>query len=126
MEPVRQCDVLIAGAGPAGLAAALFSLRARPELACRIVILEKSAHPRVQGLCRGPDPENDARARRTRYRARYPAAQVWSGGVRTPAGDIDFPSGGGVLCTVIRRERIDATLARHARNAGAKSPSARA
>src|SRR5258708_39671235 len=49
---LRKCEVLIAGAGPAGLATALHLLRRRPDLAGRVVAIEKSAHPRFK-VCAG-------------------------------------------------------------------------
>ena len=44
--------MVIAGAGPAGLATALFLVKNRPSLAGRIVAIEKSAHPRFK-VCAG-------------------------------------------------------------------------
>src|ERR1700691_3079474 len=52
MEASQKFDVVIAGAGPAGLATALFLVKRRPELAGRIVAIEKSAHPRFK-VCAG-------------------------------------------------------------------------
>ena len=120
MEPVRKCDVLIAGAGPAGLATALFALRAHPELAGRIVVLEKSKHPRFKVCAGGLIPKTMLALGDLGIPLEVPAAEVIQGGARTPAGDVDFPPGGGVLCTVIRRDQFDAMLARHARSAGAE------
>jgi len=48
----RSCRVLIAGAGPAGLATALYLLRQRPELAGEVVALERARHPRPK-VCAG-------------------------------------------------------------------------
>src|SRR5260370_21678958 len=52
MGRLRNWAVLIAGAGPAGLATALYLLRRRPELAGRGVAIEKGAHPRFK-VCAG-------------------------------------------------------------------------
>ena len=51
MAMPRSCRVLIAGAGPAGLATALYLLRRRPELAGEVIALER-AHPRPK-VCAG-------------------------------------------------------------------------
>src|SRR5450755_2505441 len=52
-----KCDVLIAGAGPAGLATALYLLRAHPELAGRVVAIEKARHPRPKTCAGGLIPK---------------------------------------------------------------------
>ncbi len=52
-EPVTATvDILILGAGPAGLSTALHLARAYPALAKRVLVLEKSHHPRPK-LCAG-------------------------------------------------------------------------
>ncbi|MGH7814879.1 MAG: FAD-dependent monooxygenase [Candidatus Binataceae bacterium] len=119
MEPVRKCDVLIAGAGPAGLATALFALRERPALAGRIVLLEKSAHPRFKVCAGGLIPKTILALDELGIELDVSAARVTGGAARTPVGDIDLPTGRGVMCTIVRRDEFDAMLARHARNAGA-------
>jgi len=56
---MKQYDVIIVGAGPAGLSTALHLQQMAPELAERTLILEKSRHPRSK-LCGGgvtPDAE---------------------------------------------------------------------
>ena len=45
-------NILILGAGPAGLSTALHLAQAAPELAARTLILEKAHHPRAK-LCAG-------------------------------------------------------------------------
>ena len=47
-----QKDILILGAGPAGLSTALHLARDFPHLATRILILDKARHPRPK-LCAG-------------------------------------------------------------------------
>lgn len=49
---MKTIDVLIVGAGPAGISTALHLLRADPSWAERMVLLEKDAHPRHK-LCGG-------------------------------------------------------------------------
>lgn len=52
MPPIETPDLLIAGAGPAGLAAALHLVRADRRWAERLVVVERATHPRDK-LCGG-------------------------------------------------------------------------
>jgi ribulose 1,5-bisphosphate synthetase/thiazole synthase len=57
--PMAHYEVIIVGAGPAGLSTALHLQQMAPELAERTLILEKARHPRTK-LCGGgvtPDAE---------------------------------------------------------------------
>jgi menaquinone-9 beta-reductase len=59
MENTRHYDLIIVGAGPAGISTALHLARLAPELIPRTLILEKARHPRPK-LCGGgllPDAE---------------------------------------------------------------------
>ncbi len=59
MPNVNHYDVIIVGAGPAGISTALHLANLAPELASRTLILEKARHPRPK-LCGGgvlPDAE---------------------------------------------------------------------
>ena len=47
-----ECDLIIVGAGPAGLSTALYLQKLAPDLAARTVILERAHHPRRK-LCAG-------------------------------------------------------------------------
>ena len=118
MEGARKCEVLIAGAGPAGLATALFLLKRRPDLAGRIVAVEKSAHPRVKVCAGGLIPKTILALDELGIALEVPHVDVICGGARTPVGDVDLARDGDVLCTVIRRDQFDAQLARAARHAG--------
>ncbi|MGA7873955.1 MAG: NAD(P)/FAD-dependent oxidoreductase [Candidatus Binatus sp.] len=118
MESPRKCDVLIAGAGPAGLATALFLVKNRPSLASRIVALEKSAHPRFKVCAGGLIPKTLLALDELGIVLNAPAVEVIRGEAVTPAGRVDLSRVGDVLCTVIRRDRFDAMLARAARDAG--------
>jgi flavin-dependent dehydrogenase len=118
MESTRKCDVLIAGAGPAGLATALYLLRRRPELAGRIVAVEKSAHPRFKVCAGGLIPKTMLALEELGIALDAPAVEVVRGEARTPVGSVDLSRGGDVLCTIVRRDRFDAMLARAAVRAG--------
>ena len=118
MESSRKYDVLIAGAGPAAMATALFLVKHRPSLAGRIVAIEKSAHPRFKVCAGGLIPKTMLALDELGIRLDVPAVQVIRGEAATPVGRVDLSRGGGVLCTVIRRDRFDAMLARAAIEAG--------
>src|SRR5215472_13645363 len=118
MESSRKCDVLIAGAGPAGLATALFLVKQRPGLAGRIVAIEKSSHPRFKVCAGGLIPKTMLALEELGIRLDVPAVEVACGEAATPVGSVDLSRNGDVLCTVIRRDRFDAMLAREARRAG--------
>jgi len=60
MSQATHFDIIIVGAGPAGISTALHLQRRSPNLACRTLILEKAHHPRHK-LCGGgllPDGEH--------------------------------------------------------------------
>ncbi len=118
MESSRKFDVVIVGAGPAGLAAALFLVKRRPGLAGRIVVIEKSAHPRFKVCAGGLIPKTMLALDELGIPLDVPAVEVIRGEAATPVGGVDLSRGGEVLCTVIRRDRFDATLARAASAAG--------
>src|SRR5208282_5920679 len=118
MESWRKCDVLIAGAGPAGLATALYLVKDRPSLAGRIVAIEKSAHPRFKVCGGGLIPKTMRALDELGIPLEVPAVEVFRGEAATPVGGVDLSRGGDVLCTVIRRDRFDAMLARTASEAG--------
>jgi len=118
MEASRKFDVVIAGAGPAGLATALFLVKNRPSLAGRIVAIEKSAHPRVKVCAGGLIPKTMLALEELGIALDVPAVEVIRGEAATPVGGVDLSRGGDVLATVIRRDQFDAMLARAASDAG--------
>src|SRR5271156_2994539 len=118
MSSSRKFDVAIAGAGPAGMATALFLLKRRPKLAGRIVAIEKSAHPRFKVCAGGLIPKTMLALDELGLPLDVPAVEVTRGEAATPVGRVDLSRGGDVLATVIRRDRFDAMLARAATDAG--------
>ena len=118
MEASRKFDVVIAGAGPAGLATALFLVRDQPNLAGRIVAIEKSAHPRFKVCAGGLTPKTMLALDDLGLTLDVPAVEVIRGEAATPVGGVDLSRDGDVLATVIRRDRFDAMLARAATAAG--------
>jgi flavin-dependent dehydrogenase len=113
----ERCDVIIAGAGPAGLATALYLLARRPQLAGRVIALEKARHPRPKVCAGGLIPKTIAALDELGIALDVPAVQVTAGVARTEIGSVDIPRGE-VLCTIVRRDQFDASLAAAARRAG--------
>jgi flavin-dependent dehydrogenase len=113
----ERCDLIIAGAGPAGLATALYLLERRPALAGRIVALEKARHPRPKVCAGGLIPRTIAALDELGLGLDVPAVRVTSGRARTEVGSVEIPRGE-VLCTIVRRDLFDASLAAAARRAG--------
>src|SRR5271166_2853173 len=112
-----KCDVLIAGAGPAGLATALHLLRAHPELKGRVVAIEKARHPRPKTCAGGLIPKTLLALKDLGLELEVPAIEVMRGSARTVAGEVEMFRGD-PLATVIRRDEFDARLARAAKDAG--------
>src|SRR5208282_1445561 len=111
----------IAGAGPAGMATALYLLRAHPELAGQVIALEKARHPRPKVCAGGLIPKTMLAMEELGLELDVPAVEVRAGLARTEAGEIELGGGrrpGEVLCTIVRRDSFDARLAGAARERG--------
>ena len=118
MESSRKFDVVIAGAGPAGLATALFLVKRRPSLAGRIVAIEKSRHPRFKICAGGLIPKTMLALEELGLELEVPAIEVMRGTARTEIGEVEMFRMATRCATVIRRDEFDARLARAAKDAG--------
>jgi flavin-dependent dehydrogenase len=114
----RQYDVIIAGAGPAGLATALYLVRARPQLAGRIAAIEKARHPRFKVCAGGLIPRTMIALAELGVALEVPRVEVYAGIARTELGEVDLGRAKEPLCTIIRRDQFDAQLAKAACDAG--------
>ena len=117
-ESSRQFDVVIAGAGHAGLATALYLVKQRPGLGGRIVAIDKAEHPRFKVCAGGLIPKTMLALDELGIPLDVPAVEVIRGEAATPVGNVDLSRGGDMLATVIRRDQFDAMLARAATDAG--------
>ncbi len=117
MPSTIKCEVLIAGAGPAGLATAMHLLRAHPELKGRVLAIEKAQHPRPKTCAGGLIPKTMLALKELGLELEVPAIEVMRGSARTAVGDVEMFRGD-PLATVIRRDEFDARLARAAKAAG--------
>src|SRR5208282_2343106 len=83
----------IAGAGPAGMATALYLLREHPELAGQVIALEKARHPRPKVCAGGLIPKTMLAMKELGLKLEVPAIEVRAGLARTEAGEIELGGG---------------------------------
>ena len=110
-------DVAIVGAGPAGLSAALFLVAEAPRLAGRVLVLERSRHPRDK-TCAGAIGDRAERLLRDiGVDVDVPSSPL-RGFAVTAAGRTLVVRGDRVVGRVVRRREFDAQLAEVALSRG--------
>jgi menaquinone-9 beta-reductase len=117
--PVLHADVVIVGGGPAGLVTALSLLRTAPELADRVVVLEKGRYPREKYCAGALGGRGDAILADLDARPDVPGVDVRGMSFVCGAGEreekLDAPIG-----RVVRRVEFDAALAAIAERRGVR------
>ena len=111
-------DVVIVGAGPAGTATALSLLKAEPQLAGNILLLDKAVHPRDKICAGGLIPHTLHCLDELDIPLSIPHVQVDRAFVRVPPKRDVFVDDGG-MCSIIRRNEFDFLLLQAARARGA-------
>ncbi len=111
-------DVVIVGAGPAGTATALSLLKAEPQLAGNILLLDKAVHPRDKICAGGLIPHTLHCLDELDIPLNIPHVQVDRAFVRVPSKRDVFCNDGG-MCSIIRRNEFDFLLVQAARARGA-------
>lgn len=111
-------EIVIVGAGPAGLSLASFLLAKRPSLAGRVVVLEKARLPRDK-ICAGAIGDRAERLLRdVGIEVDVPSCPIRGLAVTTSEGTL-VVRGRAVAGRVVRRRELDAGLAAAARSRGA-------
>jgi menaquinone-9 beta-reductase len=103
-------DVVIVGGGPAGSTTALALVQARPELASRIVVLEKARFPRDKPCAGALGERGDALLRALGAHVDVPSA--WVDGMSFRGAEAESSSSPGRIGRVVRRIEFDHALAR--------------
>jgi flavin-dependent dehydrogenase len=102
--------VAIVGAGPAGAATALYLLRRMPELAGRILLLDKAVHPRPKVCAGGLIPATLERLSELGIPCDVDRTMIEEARVQTTEGTVVYRRPG--LCSVVRRDEFDFLLVR--------------
>jgi flavin-dependent dehydrogenase len=114
--PTETVDVVIVGAGPAGLSTALHLVQRNPAFAERMVVLERASHPREKLCAGGVSGHALAMLQSLNCRPDIPAVNVERAVFR--CSDATLTLGGEPAFMVTRRSELDAWLYRCAVDRG--------
>jgi flavin-dependent dehydrogenase len=109
-------DVVVVGGGPAGLTTALAIAHASPDLAARVLVLEKGRYPRDKFCAGAFGMRGEAILAAMNAVPRVPSVEVDGVSFRAREGEIVTRVGG--IGRVVRRLEFDHALARLARDRG--------
>lgn len=116
MQPSNHYDIVIVGAGPAGLGTALHLAQRYPRLAGRTVVLEAATHPRRK-ICGGAvTVHGEQQLAALGVQAQVPAAAVHR--LRFRFGRYGFTVDHPHVMRVVQRADFDAALAQAAQQRG--------
>lgn len=113
---MKEYDVIIVGAGPAGSAAAIQIANLAPEVARQTLMLEKGVFPRHKLCGGGVTPHADALLAQLGANVNVPSFPIHA--VRILYEDIAFTIRWRNIFRVVRREEFDTALAKCARERG--------
>lgn len=111
-----EYDIIIAGAGPAGSAAAIQIANVAPDVARRTLVVEKAVFPRHKLCAGGVTTHADTLLAQLHVDVKAPSMPIDA--ARFIFEDIDFTFRWKNLFRVVRREEFDTELARQARDRG--------
>ena len=106
---MEHVDICIVGAGPAGIATAAALVKQRPALRDRMVVLEKSRHPRHKLCGGGLTPWVDQTLRELELEAEVPTLRVQRVLIFVNEQPLRFETPG--IMRTVRRNEFDAALA---------------
>jgi flavin-dependent dehydrogenase len=109
-------DVVIVGGGPAGSVTALALVHAAPELASRVVLLEKARYPRDKPCAGAMGARADLLLREVGVEVDVPSAPV--DGISFRGAEAEVSASPGRIGRVVRRIELDAALAEAVRSRG--------